>query len=168
MATAWMQQKWRWMRRAPPDPPPWLPDVPRHHATWLNRLPWDWWGTFTFAEWIHPEWAVQRYEKWATALHQETGTRMTHVRALEYQKRGVVHFHALIWGVNRRTSRKEWAEKWQEIGGGWAQLRNYDREKGAVYYLGKYVLKGGEVDLLRIGQGPGVPDDVRLTQPGPS
>jgi hypothetical protein len=117
----------------------------------------------TFAVWVHPNQAVQRYDEWARVLQLETGTTMQHARALEYQKRGVVHFHALIWGVKRATHRETWQRKWEEIGGGWCAIYPYDRTKDARYYLGKYLVKGGEVDLLRFGKSNWRPDDVRIT-----
>lgn len=155
-----MAQAWK-------HPEPARPVLGPEYGQWLTTLPWDWWGTFTFAEWIHPEWARQRYEDWARALADDTGKVQTHARALEYQRRGVVHFHALIWNVSRRTRKSQWEQSWLDIGGGWGQLRNYDRARGATYYLGKYLVKGGEVDMLRVGGTDWKPDDVRITQGGP-
>jgi len=116
----------------------------------------------TFAVWIHPDQAQQRYTEWARQLHAEVGQPMQHARALEWQKRAVVHFHALIWNVRRRTGRIAWQVKWEEIGGGWCAIFPYDRARGARFYLGKYVSKGGEVDLLSLPESAARPDDVRL------
>ncbi len=167
MATAWVNQKRRWAARAWMHPEPARPDLRQVYGDWLGALPWDWYGTFTFAQPIYPDQAGHRYERWAELLQQELGWVMQHARALEWQRRGVVHFHALILGVRKQTNRKEWERKWEEIGGGFAAIFPYDRELGAVYYLGKYLVKNGEVDMLRFGKLRGRPDDVRLTQPGP-
>ena len=143
-------------------PEPHRPDLRADYGAWLGRFPWDWYGTFTFADDIYPDRGAQRYITWAEALQLEVDQVMTHARALEFQKRGVVHFHALIWNVKRRTMRKEWERKWEEIGGGFAAIYPYDRSRGAIYYLGKYVAKNGEVDMLTFGQLKGRPDDRRI------
>lgn len=161
-----MQQKRRWQRREWLHPEPARPDLGPEYGQWFTTSGWEWWGTFTFSEWVHPEWAGQRYERWAEELAAETGFKMQHARALEYQRRGVVHFHSLIWGVKRGTSKNAWAAKWQEIGGGWASIKNYNKGQGAAYYLGKYLVKGGEVDMLTFGGSPLRPDDVRITKAG--
>lgn len=157
-----MAQKRRWQRREWMHPEPHRPDLREPYGDWLGKLPWDWYGTFTFAEQIYPDRGAQRYDTWAMELAQNVGLVMAHARALEFQKRGVVHFHSLVWNVQRRTHRKEWEQKWQEIGGGFAAIYPYDRSKGAVYYLGKYLAKNGEVDMLRFGELKGRPDDRRL------
>lgn len=163
MAKAWMIQKRRWMARDARTPTIARPDLREPWGDLLGMSPWDWWATMTFAVWIHPDQAAQRYAEWARQLQVETGGLMRHARALEYQKRGVVHFHALIWGVKRGTHRKTWEQKWDEIGGGWCAIYPYDRDQGARFYVGKYLVKGGEVDLLRFGESAWRPDDVRIT-----
>jgi hypothetical protein len=162
MPSAWMQQKKRWMARDASTPHVARPDLADPWGDWLGSRGWDWYATMTFAVWIHPDQAAQRYNEWARQLYAEVGHPMEHARALEWQKRGVVHFHALIWNVRRSTGRNAWREKWEEIGEGWCRIEPYDRKQGARFYLGKYVSKGGEVDLLKYGPEVARPDDVRL------
>lgn len=162
MPTAWMNQAKRRMAREARTPPLARPDLRDPWGDFLAARPWDWWTTMTFAVWIHPDQAAQRYDEWARQLQAETGTTMQHARALEWQKRGVLHFHALIWGVKRSTHRATWMQKWEEIGGGWCQIYSYDRDQAARFYLGKYAVKGGEVDLLTVGVTSWRPDDVRI------
>jgi len=166
MPAAWMIEKRRWVARDARTPTVTRPDLSDPYGEWVHALPWDWWATFTFAVWIHPDQAGQRYQEWARQLQGETGTTMQHARALEYQKRGVVHFHALIWGVNRGTHRKTWERKWEEIGGGWCAIYPYDRMRAASFYLGKYAVKGGEIDHLTFGESRWCPDDVRIRHRG--
>jgi len=157
-----MQQKRRWIARDAGTPHIARPDLTEPWGTWLGSKGWDWYATMTFGVWIHPDQAAQRYDEWARQLYAEVGQPMEHARALEWQKRGVVHFHALIWNVRRSTTRKAWEAKWEEIGEGWCAVYPYDRARGARFYLGKYVSKGGEVDLLKYGPELARPDDVRL------
>ena len=156
------------MERERRTPPPARWDLREPYAQWISQRDWQWWATFTFAVEIHPDQAAQRYRVWADQLAEETGFKMQHARALEWQRRGVLHFHALIWGVKRSTRRKTWERNWEEIGGGWASIWPYDRSKGAVYYLGKYAVKRGEIDHLTVGGPPWRPDDVRMAHAGPS
>lgn len=74
-------------------------------------------------------------------------------RGLEYQKRGVIHFHALVGRVPEKVGRFDYMKRWEMLAG-YARIFPYDPAKGARYYLGKYVAKGGEIDVggpLQIG-----------------
>ena len=42
--------------------------------------------------------------------------------------------------------RLDWMDRWNQLAG-YARIEAYDPKKGARYYLGKYVVKGGEIDL---------------------
>jgi hypothetical protein len=97
----------------------------------LGRWEWEWFCTFTFRDLVHPEAADKRFRVlisqanrvlWGVRWYQRRqGLRW--VRALEYQKRDVIHYHALLAGVQdsdpctcngaitsvrRRTSEREW------------------------------------------------------------
>lgn len=157
-----MQQKRRWQRREWLNPEKRRPELGPEYGQWLTTRPWDWYATFTFREWIHPEWGAQLYDAWATRLAQDAGRVMTHARALEYQRRGVVHFHSLIWNVGEHQRRFKWMQMWESMGGGISRIYEYDRAKGAAYYVGKYLTKGGEIDYLTFGASSFRPDDVRI------
>jgi hypothetical protein len=43
-----------------------------------------------------------------------------------------------------------------------ARISDYDRDKRAAYYLGKYLVKGAAVEFLTFGTRMEPPDDVRL------
>ncbi len=68
---------------------------------------------------------------------------------MEFQKRGVIHLHAVLKGIPDKVSKEEWAKKWwhQHPNNGYATILPYDPELGAVGYLGKYIVKDGLVDL---------------------
>jgi len=69
------------------------------------------------------------------------------VRALETQRRGVVHYHALLGGAGLSEQRRLfWMDQWDEIAG-YARIEQ-PRDSNAVHsYVAKYVAKGGEVDI---------------------
>jgi hypothetical protein len=70
---------------------------------------------------------------------------VTWARATELQRRGAIHFHALVAGVGdlrRLTMMDEWAKL-----AGWARIRAVQRQDLVRKYVSKYVAKGGEIDL---------------------
>ena len=71
---------------------------------------------------------------------------MIWARGQEYQRRGVIHFHSLIGRIPESVRRLDWMDSWDDLAG-FARIEKYDSTKGARFYLGKYVLKGGQVDL---------------------
>ena len=135
----------------------------RLHQEWsefLGRVPWQWFATFTFKVEIHPEAADKLYRVWINKLNRAIyGQRWAkhppfgciHARALEWQKRGVLHYHSLIANIGYED-RDHWAEVWRELGqdtkAGFIKIDLYDPNKGGVEsYLSKYVAKGGELDI---------------------
>lgn len=128
------------------------------YADFIAMLgPWDWYATLTFRESVHPEQAARRYQRWIRVLNQEVyGRRFRErgqgcwwVRALEMQKRDVVHFHALLGGVGSSPRRKYYERLWNEENG-FASIYPYDPLSGARFYCAKYVLKEstkGEIDV---------------------
>lgn len=142
-----------------------LSKMDKLHLAWsdfLGTQDWQWFVTFTFTEEIHPEAADKLYRLWLNKLNRDLyGQRWRKhypygckwVRALEWQKRGVLHYHALISNVGY-ADREKWASEWQELGktskAGFIKIDQYDTEKGgAEAYLSKYVTKGGQVDISK-------------------
>ncbi len=123
-------------------------------AEFIDKFePFSWYLTLTFREEVHPEQADRRYMRFVRRLNEdiygrryrEKGKGVTHVRAQEWQKRGVLHFHALMTstlGLRRLT----WMDIWNEENG-FAKIERYDYSLGARWYLGKYVAKNGEIDI---------------------
>jgi hypothetical protein len=146
MPKAWLTQKRRQMARDRRTPSPVRPDLQEPYGTWLSRFPWDWYATMTFASLIHPEEAAKRWLRWTRHVEREERHAIRWARALEYQKRGVIHYHALTWGM-LDARRLTYMDAWHELAGGFARIVAYEPARGASFYLGKYIAKGGEVDL---------------------
>jgi hypothetical protein len=78
----------------------------------------------------------------------------------EWQRRGAVHFHALLLNV-RGLRRLDLKDYWERCG--FARVVAYDPMRGANYYLGKYLFKAdGPVIVSRglskwLGPGPDSP-----------
>jgi len=135
----------------------------------LERYEWQWFGTFTFRDEVHPEAAAKAFRFWVAMIdasklgpnYQRPSKflfRVRWVRALEWQKRRVLHYHALINNLglydSSRQVRDFWSEEWNKLAG-FASLRPISDIGGVTGYVAKYVSKGGEIDLsptLRPGQ----------------
>jgi hypothetical protein len=127
-------------------------------AQFIEMLgPWDWFCNLTFRESVHPEQADKRYRRWLRAINRERygrrcdtrGQGVWWVRALEKQKRDVIHFHALLGGVGTSLRRLFHMDEWDRENG-YARIYAYDPLRGERYYCAKYVAKegtGGEIDV---------------------
>jgi hypothetical protein len=120
----------------------------------LGRWEWEWFCTFTFRDLVHPEAADKRFRVllsqanrvlYGHRWHKQQGAGLRWVRALEYQKRDVIHYHALMAGV-QDLRRLTWMDRWHELAG-YARIEPIDTADAVVRYVSKYVVKGGEIDL---------------------
>jgi hypothetical protein len=70
---------------------------------------------------------------------------------MERTKQGWIHFHALL-DVEASDIPGNWLDfAWQGLSerqNGYARIRPYDPRLGGVGYLGKYVSKGGDLDIF--------------------
>lgn len=111
-------------------------EISRAFGDWLNRYKWDWWATFTFRRDIGPAGAKKSLTRFLS--QQKRGA--TWFQALEWHRyRDSVHIHSLVGNVSdlRRLSvMDEWFKKY-----GIARIWPYQEEKGARYYLSKYIIK---------------------------
>lgn len=128
-------------------------------ADWLRSFePYDWYTTLTFKNSLHIDQALKQYSIWIHRLndyifgkrYRETGKGIISIRAAEYQKRGVLHFHLLLGNLPYNLHRKSWEQVWeiQHSNNGFANTYPYDQQLGACGYLGKYISKGGELDIF--------------------
>jgi len=120
--------------------------------------PWEWFATFTFEEYVHPERADKLFRLLVSQGNRTLyGPRwhrrdqgITWVRGLEYQRRQVIHYHAILKGV-RGLRRMDWVDWWYERAG-IARIYPVRVQEAVLRYVSKYVVKGGEIDL----GGPGL------------
>ncbi|GAH98510.1 unnamed protein product [marine sediment metagenome] len=112
-------------------------------GAFLSRPQWDWFTTHTFkAEYVSPKEADRHYFAWMNSLCLAARTRGLDrpfwFRGTEYQDRGTLHFHSLIGGVGdiRRLLFKDFWELH-----GFARVEQYEADRGANYYVGKYLTK---------------------------
>jgi len=130
----------------------------------LGRWEWEWFCTFTFRDLVHPEAADKRFRVLISQANRvlyghrwhKQGRGLRWVRALEYQKRDVIHYHALMAGV-QDLRRLTWMDRWHELAG-YARIEPIESSAAVSRYVSKYVVKGGEIDL----GGPLVPAELPL------
>lgn len=126
--------------------------------TFLGRYAWDWFVTLTFAEEKHPEAADKTFRVWVSELQQAVAginyqkkprDQVRWARGLEWQKRGVIHFHALMYhrmNLNLCQRRLTWMDEWTRLTGAFARIHPCDSSGAVRAYIAKYCGKGGEVD----------------------
>jgi len=131
-------------------------------AAWvemISRHEWQWFGTFTFREEVHPEKADKLFRLWCALLDEShigkrwrkhPDKRLQWVRGLEWQKRGVLHYHALIRNLpayrDGLEDRQRCAAEWDKLAG-FAYILPVAEIGGVAGYISKYCSKGGEVDF---------------------
>lgn len=117
----------------------------------------DWISDISYNKDAQERFARQQYLIWIRALNEsiygrrfrERGLGVDNAYGMEFQRRGVIHLHAVLKGIPKEVSMTKWAVKWwhQHGNNGYATIESYDPKLGAVGYLGKYIVKGGQVDL---------------------
>lgn len=127
--------------------------------------PFELYCTLTFIEDTHPEQAERRFKRFIRKINEslygrryrEKRKSIYYVRAIELQRRGVIHFHALLGGGVYKLHRLRTMKLWEsEKGNGMARIEKYNPTLGARTYLSKYVSKGkgGELDIF-------IPNELR-------
>jgi hypothetical protein len=122
------------------------------------------WCILTVRAFGHPEAADKRFRVLISQANRvlygvrwhKHGEGIRWVRALEYQKRDVIHYHALLAGV-QDLRRLYWMDRWHELAG-YARIEPIDSAAAVARYVSKYVVKGGEIDM----GGPLVPGSYPL------
>jgi hypothetical protein len=127
-----------------------------------------WFVTHTFKQYETVRSADKIYRVWAGRLKQALmsipgGGQLRWVRATEWQRREVVHFHSIVQGRGLdNLSRKGWECRWESLYRNTGFCRIYDADKGSAPYLAKYNSKrlGGEIEWGGYWQGLNVPASV--------
>jgi len=129
-------------------------DICNAWCQFLGQWQWEWFCTLTFRDIVHPEAANKSFRYFTSKLNRQLyGPRwykkahggIPWVRALEYQRRGVIHFHAMfadVAGVRRLTFMDEWGKI-----AGFARIEAIKDKWAVRRYITKYVLKDGEIEL---------------------
>jgi hypothetical protein len=122
----------------------------------LSRYTWDWFCSFTFrGDILHPEKAGKKFSVLVAKINRtlygqryyKHGKSIRWVRAIEMQKRGVLHYHALLAGERLQELRRlTFMDEWDGLAG-WARIEPLRSSQAVYRYVSKYVTKGGEIDI---------------------
>lgn len=151
---------------------------------WLSLIKNREWELFVSLTFQHdempPSLARQRFDKWMGSLncdlfgwrYRRKGKGISYALGIEYQKRGVIHFHVLMSapGLLEKITYKRMHALWQTNGqrdprtgafvmeyrkgkerprlvNGYSFIERVDDQNGVTHYLTKYISKGGQVDM---------------------
>lgn len=134
------------------------PDLEAAWVSFLSKWQWDWFVTMTFrGDPPHPERADAQWRFWCSRLSRSIyganwhraarrGRGIHWVRATEHQRRGAIHFHALI-GANRldEARRLYWMDQWWKLAG-YSRILPPRSAEAVASYCAKYVTKEGQID----------------------
>ena len=151
-----------------PNPVNMLPDA---WTQFLMSYQWQWFVTLTFRDSTHPEAADKLFRVWVSRLNRlllGNGYRrkpqscIHWVRGLELQKRGVIHFHALMYSVedlNVKLRRLDAMDDWAKLVSrtkhnplphelkGTARIETPESQENVSDYTAKYCVKDGQIDV---------------------
>jgi hypothetical protein len=125
------------------------------NARWLGKLKnWKTYITLTFREETPPDVAKNKFRYLVQVLNRDAFGKhyvrrvghsyFSYVLAMEYQQRGVIHFH----GLGDRQINFELAHKvWNNLAG-FAWFEPTKSQEAVVAYCSKYCVKGGELDIF--------------------
>jgi len=157
-----------------------FPDCLRE--TWARWIEWAmktagadaWFVTLTFKTEVSHYRAYAILKAWLHNLKQgyehKTGSKQLRwICAEELQKREVIHFHLLIFGIGLSgLSRKRWESRWENEDRISGFCRIHDAVRGAAPYLAKYINKGDEISRGGYWRGLVTPGSVTCCQPNSS
>ncbi|HYV92753.1 MAG TPA: hypothetical protein VE978_13240 [Chitinophagales bacterium] len=126
----------------------------KDYAEFLNTLPFTHYGTFTTGYKMSLTSARRVMEGFHNQIRKEGQTNFFWV-AENYEVNDGYHTHGLIQ-VPHTVTYKKLLDIWQHVSGGkksdkWNRidLQRYDKERGANFYVGKYIRrKNTDYDLL--------------------
>jgi hypothetical protein len=113
---------------------------------WISKLyPWDIYGTFTFRgpsikaqamgiSYVTDAYANAQWQGFIKDIEDREGNEVFWVRVKEMTRDGVLHYHGLLGDISLEPHRlsKLWYPR-----GGIAEVRAYDGELGAAWYISK-------------------------------
>lgn len=106
----------------------------------LSRYEWTWFVSLSFRDLPKTYTAINRAKKWIRAIENKHERYVPYYLCLEFTKRlNMPHIHLLMGNLDG-VYRKKWWRIWYTRYGG-AHIRVYNRERGGIQYLCKYVVK---------------------------
>lgn len=127
----------------------------------LAQYPWQWFITLTFVVDVHPEEAEKKLRVWVSQMNRQLygrnwkrkGLGIYWVCSFEYQKRGILHIHGVMNGVEQLNP-FEAMKLWERLDidrpshavkTGYARIYPIKNLHATCLYVTKYVSKEGDV-----------------------
>lgn len=113
----------------------------------LSQFDWDLFITLTFRNPVGVWGADKCFWNLIKTIRKDIGHRVEFVRITEWHKfRAVPHYHILM--LNAKKVRRLKYVDWWWARYGMARIVAYQKELGARFYLGKYLMKADSSDIL--------------------
>jgi hypothetical protein len=135
---------------------------------WMMALPLTTFAGWTFREPLHEARADRIWREWHDELQDRLKRPLWGVRATEYQKRGALHYHAVLAGLmpQERVSRREVLacralahRVWERLTGARARFAPVTPRR--VAYCAKHVTKRGVLEPFGAWPGEWTPGEAR-------
>jgi hypothetical protein len=136
-----------------------LENVRNEYIEWIKfYADWKLFITLTFKyDYVSTEHAINNYRDLVRTLNEDILGRkynkkighsyFTYILGIEFQQRGVIHFHVLIDDfVNLNLLHKYWNDR---FGYAWVQKVELGTEPIVTEYLTKYIVKGGMLQIYK-------------------
>jgi hypothetical protein len=125
------------------------------HAKWLGKFKdWKSYITLTFKDETPPDVAKSKFNYLVQVLNRDAFGKhyvrkvghsyFSYILAMEYQQRGVVHFH----GLADKPVNFDLVHRYWNAAAGFAWLKPVESQEAVVAYCSKYCVKGGELDIF--------------------
>lgn len=102
--------------------------------------------TLTFAENVKDIcYANNEFKKFIMRLQYHIGVKVSYVAVVEYQKRGAIHYHCVMFNVPY-IANSELADIW---GNGYVKINNITQVDNLGAYVSKYMTKDNEDERLK-------------------
>ncbi|MFC1938849.1 hypothetical protein ACFLWM_01680 [Chloroflexota bacterium] len=115
-------------------------NLQQSYGEFLSQFPWDWYCILTFRNSISSRLAFKTFNRWKVQLKKAANRRIDYALFIEPTslRDDIPHLHCLIYGVGKEKP-YIWEQHWFVLAG-LAQIRPYNPDLGAAFYLGQKML----------------------------
>lgn len=111
-------------------------DLKEEWIKFLYSYPWELFIVLTFKDDISLRKAKNFWNRWLRIIEKKTHKTPKYFKITSYQKRGVIHFHVLMFNV-KAIRRLTFMDIWKEMTQGYARVEPYEEEEKGVPYIVK-------------------------------
>lgn len=102
--------------------------------------------TLTFADNVQDlDYANYEFKKFILRLNYHYGIKVKYSVVVEFQKRGAIHYHCILYNLVQKINVKEFQEIWKQ---GFIKINSIDNIDNVGAYVCKYMTKTGDNRLV--------------------